>query len=149
MDDLRRIDLNLLLTLHALLTEQHVTRAAVRLHKSQPAVSHALAQLRDIFDDPLLVRRGGALAITTRARALLPALDAAAEAGRTRPPTGGPKSHSAEPTSSAPSRAARNRANTDQRLSSARSSPVSDWKSQAPRRAAAISVTAAARLPLE
>lgn len=77
MDDLRRIDLNLLLTLHALLTEQHVTRAAVRLHKSQPAVSHALAQLRDIFDDPLLVRRGSALAITTRARALLPALDAA------------------------------------------------------------------------
>jgi len=77
MDELRRIDLNLLLTLHALLTERHVTRAAVRLHRSQPAVSHALAQLREIFDDPLLVRRGGTLEITTRARALLPALDAA------------------------------------------------------------------------
>lgn len=61
MDDLRRIDLNLLLTLHALLSEQHVSRAAVRLHRSQPAVSHALAQLRDIFADPLLVRRGGRL----------------------------------------------------------------------------------------
>ena len=36
MDELRRIDLNLLLTLHALLTERHVTRAAVRLHRSQP-----------------------------------------------------------------------------------------------------------------
>jgi len=71
MDDLRRIDLNLLLTLHALLTEQHVTRAAVRLHKSQPAVSHALAQLRDIFDDPLLVRRENGLAPTARARDLL------------------------------------------------------------------------------
>ena len=47
MDDLRRIDLNLLLTLQALLAEKHVTRAALRLYKSQPAVSHALAQLRD------------------------------------------------------------------------------------------------------
>ncbi|WDF98385.1 hypothetical protein PSR30_18735 [Pectobacterium carotovorum subsp. carotovorum] len=37
MDDLRRIDMNLLLTLHALLTEKHVTRAALRLHRSQPA----------------------------------------------------------------------------------------------------------------
>ena len=52
MDDLRRIDLNLLLTLQALLAEKHVTRAALRLYKSQPAVSHALAQLRDIFQDP-------------------------------------------------------------------------------------------------
>jgi DNA-binding transcriptional LysR family regulator len=59
MDDLRRIDLNLLLTLHALLSERHVSRAALRLHRSQPAVSHALAQLREIFADPLLVRRGG------------------------------------------------------------------------------------------
>src|SRR5436309_288049 len=75
MDDLRRIDLNLLLTLHALLTEQHVTRAAVRLHKSQPAVSHALAQLRDIFDDPLLVRRENGLTLTARARDLLGPLD--------------------------------------------------------------------------
>lgn len=70
MDDLRRIDLNLLLTLHALLSEQHVSRAAVRLHRSQPAVSHALAQLREIFADPLLVRRGGRLQLSARAQAL-------------------------------------------------------------------------------
>lgn len=70
MDELRRIDLNLLLTLHALLAEKHVTRAALRLHKSQPAVSHALAQLRSHFDDPLLVRRDGRLALTARAQAL-------------------------------------------------------------------------------
>jgi len=70
MDDLRRIDLNLLLTLHALLAEQHVSRAALRLHRSQPAVSHALAQLREIFADPLLVRRGGRLQPTARALAL-------------------------------------------------------------------------------
>ncbi|MDF0730233.1 LysR family transcriptional regulator [Pseudomonas entomophila] len=70
MDDLRRIDLNLLLTLHALLTEQHVSRAALRLHRSQPAVSHALAQLRELFADPLLVRRGGRLHLSPRAQAL-------------------------------------------------------------------------------
>ncbi|ELV3007894.1 MULTISPECIES: LysR family transcriptional regulator [Gammaproteobacteria] len=77
MDDLRRIDLNLLLTLHALLAEKHVTRAAVRLHKSQPAVSHALAQLRDIFKDPLLTRRGAGMALTPRAQDLLQPLELA------------------------------------------------------------------------
>lgn len=71
MDELRRIDLNLLLALHALLAERHVTRAAVRLHKSQPAMSHSLAQLRAHFADPLLVRRGGAMALTARAQSLV------------------------------------------------------------------------------
>lgn len=74
MDELRRIDLNLLLTLHALLTEKHVTRAAVRLHKSQPAVSHSLAQLRELFNDPLLVRKGGSMMLSARAQALIPPL---------------------------------------------------------------------------
>ena len=77
MDELRRIDLNLLLTLHALLTERHVTRAALRLHKSQPAVSHALAQLRAHFGDPLLVRREGGLQLSARAQELLPPLSQA------------------------------------------------------------------------
>lgn len=67
MNDLRRIDLNLLVILDALLSEQHVTRAAERLHLSQPAVSHALARLRDMLGDPLLVRQGGALMPTARA----------------------------------------------------------------------------------
>lgn len=71
MDELRRIDLNLLLTLHALLTEKHVTRASVRLHKSQPAISHALAQLRAHFDDPLLIRREGRMELSTRAQAMV------------------------------------------------------------------------------
>lgn len=70
MDELRRIDLNLLLTLHALLTERHVTRASVRLHKSQPAVSHSLAQLRVHFNDQLLIRRDGYMALTAKAQAL-------------------------------------------------------------------------------
>lgn len=74
MDELRRIDLNLLLTLHALLTEKHVTRAAIRLHRSQPAVSHSLSQLRAHFNDPLLVKQNGKLGLTTRAYALLPPL---------------------------------------------------------------------------
>jgi DNA-binding transcriptional LysR family regulator len=77
MDELRRIDLNQLLTLHALLTEKHVTRAALRLHKSQPAVSHALAQLRTHFDDPLLVRHGGRMVLTARAQALVQPLEEA------------------------------------------------------------------------
>jgi len=77
MDDLRRIDLNLLLTLHALLSEQHVSRAAVRLHRSQPAVSHALAQLREMFADPLLVRRGGRLQLSSLAQALREPLEQA------------------------------------------------------------------------
>ena len=67
MNDLRRVDLNLLVILDALLTEQHVTRAAERVHLSQPAVSHALARLRDLLDDPLLVRQGGSLVPTARA----------------------------------------------------------------------------------
>lgn len=70
MDELRRIDLNLLVTLHALLVEKHVARASVRLHKSQPAVSHSLALLRAHFDDPLLIRRHGRMALTARAQAL-------------------------------------------------------------------------------
>ncbi|WP_420893645.1 LysR family transcriptional regulator [Pseudomonas marginalis] len=67
MNDLRRVDLNLLVVLDALLGEQHVTRAAERLHLSQPAVSHALARLRDLLGDPLLVRQGGMLVPTARA----------------------------------------------------------------------------------
>lgn len=80
MNDLRRIDLNLLVILDALLSEQHVTRAAERLHLSQPAVSHALARLRDLLGDPLLVRQGGGLVATARALELAtPLADALAQ----------------------------------------------------------------------
>ncbi|MFB0713272.1 LysR family transcriptional regulator [Buttiauxella noackiae] len=66
--DTMRLDLNLLLTLEALLAEQNVTKAAARLHLSQPAVSAQLNRLRDMFDDPLLIpaRRG----MTPTAKAL-------------------------------------------------------------------------------
>ncbi|WNG36956.1 LysR family transcriptional regulator [Archangium violaceum] len=72
---LAEVDLNLLVTLDALLTERHVTRAARRLGLTQPAASHALARLREMFGDPLLVRGpGGVLHPTPRAEALAPAV---------------------------------------------------------------------------
>jgi len=74
MNTLRRIDLNLLVILDALLAERHVTRAAERLHLSQPAVSHALARLRELLNDPLLERVGSTLVPTARALELAPPL---------------------------------------------------------------------------
>lgn len=57
------MDLNLLTALKVLLEEGNVTRAAVRLGTTQPAMSQALSRLRRRFDDPLLIRRGRDLAI--------------------------------------------------------------------------------------
>ena len=74
MDDLRSIDLNLLVILEALLDEAHVTRAAARLRLSQPATSGALDRLRHLFGDRLLERRSGGMRPTPRAEALRPAL---------------------------------------------------------------------------
>jgi DNA-binding transcriptional LysR family regulator len=71
MDNLRRIDLNLLVTLEVLLTERNVTRAAGRLHLSQPSVSVQLRKLRQIFADPLLAPAPGGMLPTTRGRTLL------------------------------------------------------------------------------
>jgi DNA-binding transcriptional LysR family regulator len=64
---LRATDLNLLVVLDALLRERSVTRAAAEVGLSQPAMSRALARLRDLFDDPLLVRAGHAMVPTPRA----------------------------------------------------------------------------------
>jgi len=77
MDNLRRIDLNLLVTLETLLTERSVTRAAKRLHLSQPSVSVQLRKLREIFSDPLLSPAPGGMLSTARAQALLPEIRAA------------------------------------------------------------------------
>lgn len=60
-------DLNLLVTLDALLTEGSVARAARRLQLSPSAMSRALARLRETTGDPLLVRSGRALVPTPRA----------------------------------------------------------------------------------
>lgn len=70
--NLSRIDLNLLTALEALLEEHSVTRAASRLFIGQPAMSHHLNRLRELFDDPLLVRQGSQMKLTRRARELAP-----------------------------------------------------------------------------
>lgn len=69
--DSKRLDLNLLVTLEALLVEQNVTKAAARLHLSQPAVSAQLSRLRDVFDDPLLVPAQRGMTPTAKALELL------------------------------------------------------------------------------
>ena len=69
--NLGSVDLNLLVALDALLAERNVTRAATRVGLSQPGMSSALARLRKLFDDPLLVREGTALVATSRAEALV------------------------------------------------------------------------------
>src|SRR5271165_2811084 len=66
------IDLNVLVALDAVLMERNVTRAAVRIGRSQPATSHALNRARELFKDPLLVRVRGALELTARARMVAP-----------------------------------------------------------------------------
>lgn len=68
----RATDLNLLVTLAALLETQNVSRAAESLGLSQPAVSHALNRLRETFDDALLVRSGRSMVPTPRAEELRP-----------------------------------------------------------------------------
>jgi DNA-binding transcriptional LysR family regulator len=67
MRDIRNLDLNLLRALDALLDERSVTKAADRLRLTQPAVSGALARLRESFDDPLFVRTQRGIAPTPRA----------------------------------------------------------------------------------
>jgi DNA-binding transcriptional LysR family regulator len=57
--DLARIDLNLLVVFEVLMQERSVTRAAERLARTQSAISHALARLREQLNDPLLVKGAG------------------------------------------------------------------------------------------
>ena len=67
-----RIDLNLLVYLDVLLRERNVTRAAEELGISQPAMSNSLRRLRDLFDDPVLVRTSDGMTPTDRALELQP-----------------------------------------------------------------------------
>ncbi|MBV8923933.1 MAG: LysR family transcriptional regulator [Bradyrhizobium sp.] len=60
-------DLNLLTSLHALLSEGSVAGAARRLHLSNSAMSRTLSRIRETFDDPILVRAGRSLVPTPRA----------------------------------------------------------------------------------
>ncbi|WP_027593282.1 LysR family transcriptional regulator [Pseudomonas sp. LAIL14HWK12:I7] len=76
------LDLNLLVVLDALFVEQHVTRAAVRLHLTQSAVSVALGRLREHFNDPLFVLVGGAMLPTALMQSLHPRIDQVLENAR-------------------------------------------------------------------
>jgi DNA-binding transcriptional LysR family regulator len=78
--NIHSFDLNLLLALDALLQEQHVTRAAARVGLSQPAMSNALARLRELLDDPLLVRTPKGMVPTPRALRLQGAVREALQA---------------------------------------------------------------------
>lgn len=71
------LDLNLVAALHALVAERHVTRAARRIGISQPAMSHALARLRERLGDPILVRGARGMQPTPRAEAMREPLERA------------------------------------------------------------------------
>lgn len=77
MTDLRKIDVNLIVVLDAILNEMNLTRAGDAIGMSQPAVSGALARLRTQFDDPLLVRNGKVFEPTQRALELRPVVSQA------------------------------------------------------------------------
>lgn len=69
--DLSRVDLNLLVTFEVLMSEGSVTRAAARMGRTQSAVSHSLARLREQVGDPLLVKLGNGMAPSPFAQRLI------------------------------------------------------------------------------
>lgn len=73
------LDLNLLAALDALLAERNVTRAAKRLHISQPALSARLGKLRLVFGDALLIPSQRGMIATQRALELQAPLRSALE----------------------------------------------------------------------
>lgn len=68
--DLKDVDLNLLVVLHQLLIQRRVSRVAQFLGLTQPAVSNALARLRNVFGDELFVRTGAGMVPTPYAAQL-------------------------------------------------------------------------------
>ena len=68
---LGRIDLNLLVVFDTIYAEASITRASRRLNLSQPAISHALGRLRQVFEDPLFIRQGRLMTPTPLARRMI------------------------------------------------------------------------------
>lgn len=66
-----KIELYLVRVFHTVITERSVSRAALRLSTTQPAVSAQLKRLRTLIGDPLLVRSGHGMAPTDVAQELL------------------------------------------------------------------------------
>ncbi|MCC2614913.1 LysR family transcriptional regulator [Aestuariibacter halophilus] len=72
--NIAKVDLNLLVYLDVLLREGSVTKAANQLSITQPAMSNGLKRLRDLFNDPLLVRTSDGMTPTQRALELQPVI---------------------------------------------------------------------------
>ncbi len=72
--NISKIDLNLLVYLDVLLREGSVTKAANRLSITQPAMSNGLRRLRDLFNDPIMVRTSEGMTPTERALQLQPVI---------------------------------------------------------------------------
>lgn len=66
----RNLGLKVLVTLDALLRHRNISRAAVELNVSRPAVSATLARLRHVFGDPLLVQVGREWVLTSAAESI-------------------------------------------------------------------------------
>lgn len=71
-----KIDYNLFQILLTIYQEQSITGAAAKLNLTQPAVSHALARLREKFADPLFVRHGRKMQATPQCIKMIPAVKA-------------------------------------------------------------------------
>src|SRR5690606_15214216 len=70
--NINKMDMNLMVYLDVLLREKNVTRAANQLNITQPAMSNGLKRLRDLLNDPILVRTSDGMVPTERARELAP-----------------------------------------------------------------------------
>ncbi len=72
MSQVNAADLNLLKVFDAIYCCRHLTRAGERICMSQPAMSHALRRLRDLFQDPLFIRTSDGMVPTARAEEVAP-----------------------------------------------------------------------------
>lgn len=79
LEEVYRLDLNLLVALRVLLDESSVSKAAIRLNLSQSAMSRVLGRLRNLINDPLFTRHGQNLTPTKRALELSEQINAPLE----------------------------------------------------------------------
>jgi DNA-binding transcriptional LysR family regulator len=66
-----KVDLNLFIVLEAIYAEGSITRASLKMNLTQPAISHALNRLRQLFDDPLFGAGGHVMTPTPLARSII------------------------------------------------------------------------------
>lgn len=73
-DEQRKVDLNLFRIFDAIYINRSITQASFRIGMSQPAVSNALARLRQVFQDRLFIRTSGGMQPTPMAKRIHPAV---------------------------------------------------------------------------